>query len=171
MEEGLKSIPLARFLWLGMDSGKETNMITEMQQLLLKNHPQFHIQAEQTRRCLSVTCSIQSLSCCQNSPASSCTASIITGCYFWLLSTSHPSHASPGTKDTNSSSPSSSSSPLPSARCRCRLRPPAQGAPEAFPCSFSVSGQEAFHPKLHVGGFMLASRVHVPNMSSLTSWS
>lgn len=61
MEEGLKAIPLARFLWLGMGSGEETNMITEMQQLLLKIHPQLHIHAERLRRCLSVTCSIQAL--------------------------------------------------------------------------------------------------------------
>lgn len=53
-----------------------------------------------------MTCSIPALSCCQKSPASSCTISIITVSYFWLLSASqqrHPSHASPGTKDTNSS--------------------------------------------------------------------
>lgn len=83
-----------------------------------------------------MTCSIEALSCCQKSPASSCTISIITMCYFWLLSTSHVASSfprQPWYEGRKLFFPLPCPPlPLPSARCRCRLRPRCGGVSRRF---------------------------------------
>lgn len=157
MEERLKAIPLAKFLWLGMDSRKETNVITEMQQLLLKKTT-FDFTFTQNKYidvCLWLAPFRPSPAARKALlPAAQSELSLCAIFGSWVhLRQLHPSHASPGRKGTNSSF---SSLVLPSARCCCRLCPHCTGVSDTFPCSSSFSWARGFPSKascgrLHVG--------------------